>query len=69
MPNTIFKSKTVAFHCGIKGNEKADSLAKKGSNIMQSNIKSTSFYSAKTHIHKTTRINAQHQLTLRTSGK
>ena len=50
----------------IAGNENADSLAK---NITQTQIRPTSSYSAKTHVHKSTRFIAHHQLPLITSGK
>ena len=43
----------IPSHCNIAGNEKADCLAKKGSNILQTTHKRISFSSIKQHIRKT----------------
>ena len=56
-------------HCGIKGNEIADSLAKKGSKILQLHNRPVSFQAAKRFIHKTAINSSEQQLSARTSGK
>ena len=48
----------IPSHCGITGNERADGLAKRGTEIMQTAMRKTSYYTAATIIHNA--INNEH---------
>ena len=56
-------------HCGVEGNEIADNLAKKGTQILQVKQKPTSFHTIKRLIHQNMTNTSHIQLLARTSDK
>nr|CDS27637.1 reverse transcriptase [Hymenolepis microstoma] len=56
-------------HCGIVGNERADTLAKKGTTILQAIDRSVSFYTMKTLIRREFKTSRSEKLKARTKEK